>query len=79
MHIKCHLDDKSKDNEMGGISGTHGGEVHIWFRLKNLKKQQLGRSRHWWEGILTSILKKQEKRVWIGYIRLKTRTSGGLL
>jgi hypothetical protein len=27
------------------------------------KKQLLGRSMHWSEGILTTILKKQEKRV----------------
>jgi len=43
------------------------------------KKQLLGRSRHWWEGILASISKKQEKRVWIRYHRLKTGTTGGLL
>jgi len=56
------------------------GKKRIYgFDTKKTEKKLLGRSRHWWERILPSILKKQEKRVWIGYIRLKTGTVGALL
>jgi hypothetical protein len=55
-------------------------EMHIGFWWENLNK------RHHLENlsinvwiILTLILKKQNRRVWMGFIWLNTRTSGRIL
>jgi hypothetical protein len=82
--LSSYLDDQIEEDEMYGACGKHGRErKYIQYRVfvgRPEGKRSLVRSRHRWEDNITmEIKKKQNGRVWTGFIWLRTWTSCRLL